>query len=291
MSYLVSIFFAFGCLIFLICGLISWLPLVSHNTAFQNPSTVGIGVAAFIGATFFQIGGILLLFEACNENQTGCFGWAVHCLFRGNEESTSNNAEREDQILLQKDSSNCTHHHQQRQPKPRQPWKLQNRQPKWLWCPSWNELKTHHFHEIGFIASISLTIGATMFYISAICALPGINNHMSVSVTWGVYWLARLLGAVLFVFSSVLSITETQSTWYTPAPYLLGWHIGVWNLIGSIGWTLSASLRYCSASWCVYQGDLTVVWASAALLIGSLLQMYEALEKHPIETIYYSYIG
>lgn len=47
----------------------------------------------------------------------------------------------------------------------------------------------------------------------------------------------------------VLYIIEVQPTWYTPAPKLLGWWIGLFNLIGAIGWTLSASFGYCSASW------------------------------------------
>lgn len=31
---------------------------------------------------------------------------------------------------------------------------------------------------------------------------------------------------------------ETQSKWYIPAPKVLGWHIGFWNLIGAVGFTV-----------------------------------------------------
>lgn len=46
--------------------------------------------------------------------------------------------------------------------------------------------------------------------------------------------------------------------WYKPAPHVIGWHAGLWNLIGAVEWILSASFGYCSASWCEYQGDLTL---------------------------------
>jgi len=45
----------------------------------------------------------------------------------------------------------------------------------------------------------------------------------------------------LFIVSSAFYILETQKNWYTPAPQILGWWIGVFNMLGSVGWTLSAS--------------------------------------------------
>lgn len=37
---------------------------------------------------------------------------------------------------------------------------------------------------------------------------------------------------------------EVQTKWYLPAPHLLGWHIGLWNLIGAIGFTLCGALGF-----------------------------------------------
>lgn len=41
---------------------------------------------------------------------------------------------------------------------------------------------------------------------------------------------------------------ETQRKWYVPAPKVLGWHIGLWNLIGAVGFTVWLLLicRYAS---------------------------------------------
>jgi len=34
---------------------------------------------------------------------------------------------------------------------------------KWTWWPTWYELRTHYFKEVGFLACLSQMIGATVF--------------------------------------------------------------------------------------------------------------------------------
>ena len=94
---------------------------------------------------------------------------------------------------------------------------------------------------------------------------------------------------------------ETQKKWYKPAFGMLGyvspyrylfqtptltpfrWHIGAWNLIGGIGFTLCGALGFASAnSGCVYQGSLATFWGSWCFLIGSVIQWFESLDKHPV---------
>lgn len=282
-SYLVAVFFTVGCLLFIICGLFDWLPLVARGSKFHGEATAS-GWIAFVGATLFQVGAVLLVFEACNENQTGCFGWAVHRALSG-EHDDSGGA-----LVAKTDVYACLHHHQRgrqtdltKQPPLPPPPPSPKTHRRWTWCPTWHELKTHYIHEIGFLASMTMAIGATIFYVSGICTIPQIYDNLSRGVLDGLYYLTYLVGGVFFVISSLLYILETQPTWYTPAPHLLGWHIGVWNLIGSVGWTLGASFGYCTASWCSYQGSLTLFWASAAFTFGSLLLWYEALQKYPVE--------
>lgn len=61
------------------------------------------------------------------------------------------------------------------------------------------------------------------------------------------------------------------------------WHIGAWNLIGGIGFTLCGALGFASAnSGCVYQGSLATFWGSWCFLIGSVIQWFESLDKHPV---------
>ncbi|KAK5092042.1 hypothetical protein LTR70_007909 [Exophiala xenobiotica] len=238
-----------------------WLPVAYPSTEFPKETTIGGGVLFFVGATLFQVGAIFLIFEAVNENQKGCFGWAVRELF------------------CEGDPSSCAHHHQRNDK-----GKGQLLQRRWQWWPSWHEIRTHYIHEVGFIANVSLAVGATIFYITGILVLPGIYSHLSQGVLWGVYWLSYLVGSILFVFSGVLLLLETQEKWYKPAPHVIGWHAGVWNLIGAVGWILSASFGYCSAHWCEYQSELTLLWASVAYTIGSAILWYEALDKYPVYT-------
>ena len=77
---------------------------------------------------------------------------------------------------------------------------------------------------------------------------------------------------------------ETQSVWYLPAPGVLGWHIGFWNLIGAYGFTLCGALgpAYGNTG-AEYEASLATFWGSWAFLIGSLIQWYESLDKHPVE--------
>ena len=65
---------------------------------------MGGGVTAFIGATIFEIGSILLMFEAVNENRSGCFGWALVKILEGDDEKGA-------KTKVVPDHENCGHHH------------------------------------------------------------------------------------------------------------------------------------------------------------------------------------
>lgn len=278
---MVSVSFAIGSLIFIACGLFSWLPLVDPSSEFRGEVVVAGGVTSFVGATLFEVGAVLLVFEAFNESRTGCFGWAISHSF--SKEDSPSNTLGAGRFLARADRKNCRHHHQGR--RRHEISDMDEEQQKWIWWPTWYDVKTHYIHEIGFVASIVLSTGATVFWITGICSLPGIFDQMSLNLARGLYWLTYLLGGVLFIVSSVLYMLENQQNWYTPAPRLLGWHVGLWNLIGSVGWTIAASFGYCTSSGCAYQSELTLIWASFAFFVGSMIQWYEALHKYPIERV------
>lgn len=283
-SFLVAFFFTIGCAAFIIDGFFYWLPLVDPSTEFPHETTTAGGLAAFIGATLFQLGAVLLVVEAVNANQTGCFGWALEqTLTHDSEEKHHHSSGRV--MRCTPNPHKCAHHHRDKHNLVKDPASSgpSSSNRRWEWWPTWTELWTHYFHELGFVANFSLFVGATVFYVSGVLDIPGVYDHLPQGVLWGVYWLTYLVGGVIFVVASALYMLEVQPNWYTPAPHLLGWHIGVWNLIGSIGWTLSASLGYCSASWCSYQSNLSLLWASTAYMIGSVLLWYEALDKYPVE--------
>ena len=98
-SYLVATIFTFGSVVWVINAFFAWLPLVDPSTAFDNESTLGGGITAMIGATIFEIGSVLLMIEAVNENRSECFGWALE------------EALEESGVIRVRPMATCAHHH------------------------------------------------------------------------------------------------------------------------------------------------------------------------------------
>lgn len=98
-SYLIATIFTFGSVIWVINAFFSWLPLVDPSTEFANEGSLGGGITAMIGATVFEVGSVLLMIEAVNENRSECFGWAL-------EEALEENG-----LVRVRPMQECGHHH------------------------------------------------------------------------------------------------------------------------------------------------------------------------------------
>lgn len=279
-SFCVAFIFTIGSVIWCVNAFFVWLPLEKPSTEFPNEVLTGGGVTAFLGATVFEIGSILLALEAANEDQTGCFGWAV-----GEVEPAV--------VRITLDMDSCRHHHANRRSFLAHPSTAKqgshrrtstDQKRLFAWLPTLTELRAHYLHEIGFWASFVQLVGATIFWIAGFTGLPGIINHMSQAVTNGVFWVPQIVGGSCFILSGLLFAVETQPKWYIPAIHILGWHVGFWNLIGGIGFTLCGVLGPATASSGVeYQSTLATFWGSWAFLLGSVIQWYESLDKYPVE--------
>ncbi|KAK9364701.1 hypothetical protein V1509DRAFT_656047 [Lipomyces kononenkoae] len=292
-SYLVGFLFSLGSVIWVMNGFFAWLPLQDPSTQLSAESSLlWLGITAFVGATVFEVGSVLLVLEAINVNREGVFGWAVEHVFEEREEKYG-----QVKVTPQKDERD---HHFFASCLPSRPQstksssvrtsyspttELDSPPPQsWQWFPSLHDLRTHLLHELGFLAAISQLAGATIFWISGFTALPGINNKLSQGLLDGIFWTPQIVGGMGFVVSSTLYMLETQKNWYTPAPRILGWHIGLWNLIGAFGFTLCGALGPAFANTGTqYQSALATFWGSWAFLIGSVIQWYESLGKWVIE--------
>lgn len=100
-SYLVATIFTLGSVIWVINGFFSYLPLAQPQTEFKTEILYGGGITAFIGATVFEIGSVLLMVEAVNENRAGCFGWALEKVLEGGK----------GRVRVKPDDGVCAHHH------------------------------------------------------------------------------------------------------------------------------------------------------------------------------------
>ena len=292
-SWWVAYVFTWGSVLWVLNGFFVLLPSVAPSSTFPNEVLVGGGVTAFIGATVFEIGSVLLMFEAVNENKSGCFGWAVERLF---EEGSS--AEKGPVLRIRPDHQGCTHHHRNKKnfvgkPQPSSNSQStpadgvngepQRSQKSWRWFPSAQELRTHYLYDLGFLACSAQFTGATVFWISGFTALPGINNVISHGLLDGIYWTPQVVGGFFFMVSGFLFMIETQKHWWLPALDVLGWHIGLWNFIGAVGFFMCGCMGYDLDPYWQFQAGVSSFWGSWAFLIGSVIQLYESLEKDPVE--------
>ena len=97
-SYLVAVIFTFGSVVWCINAFFVWLPLQDPSTEFNGEISDAGGWTAFIGATIFEFGSILLMIEAVNENRADCFGWALEEVL-------------EERGLMRLRPAHCHHHH------------------------------------------------------------------------------------------------------------------------------------------------------------------------------------
>jgi hypothetical protein len=242
---------------------------VAPSTEFSGEIYYGGGITAFIGAiVFFETGSILLIIEAVNANNAGCFGWAVEQL--GHDEKGGQAGYR-----IQANTHHCHHHHQNKrnfvgkpssntleEVRPESNRIRTNGDKQWQWFPTWHDLRTHYFHELGFLAGLAQLTGATIFGVAGFTALPGIQNHLTPQ--WrlnAAYWIPQVVGGTGFIVSGTLYMLETQQKWWKPAPKLLGWWIAFWNLIGAFGFTLCGSLGMAYGnSGAQYEAGLSTFW-------------------------------
>ncbi|KAK3956531.1 hypothetical protein QBC32DRAFT_388484 [Pseudoneurospora amorphoporcata] len=154
----------------------------------------------------------------------------------------------------------------------------------WKWWPSSKELKSHYLHEIGFLSCLLQMIGSIIYWTEGFTGLPFAQNNLSTGALDGSYWLPQVVGSVFFIFSAILTMVEVQDKWYVPTPNLLGWHVGLWNLVGSIGLTVTGALGFANEAGEEYEyaiGMATFV-AAWAFLIASFILLFESLNKYPL---------
>ncbi|KAK9358954.1 hypothetical protein V1504DRAFT_441740 [Lipomyces starkeyi] len=241
-SYLVAFLFTFGSVVWVINGFFSWLPLQDFRSDFKYEGLMGAGITAFIGPT------LLLVLESVNANQEGCFGWAVEAALEGKWEKGKGDGQLK--VTPIRDERD---HHYNRNCLPEEP----NRSTSPSCLPSYSPTKT-------------------------------LDSPEHQSWQWlpqrvldGLYWTPQIVGGTGFIVSSALFMLETQQNWYTPAPRSLGWHIGLWNLVGSLGFTVRAY----GSSGSQYQAALATFWGSWSFLIASVIQWHESFGKWVVEHV------
>ncbi|KAF7338729.1 hypothetical protein MSAN_02195100 [Mycena sanguinolenta] len=248
-SWWVAVAFTLGSIIWVVNGFIVFLPLINTHVPY---SADGAGWSAWVGATVFEFGAVFGLWEAWNRGDVAQFGWNVEMLLHHEKGKTPSSTPGSEQppVVLTK---------------------------KWIWFSADGK----YFHELGFVAAFVQFWAATIFWISGFTALPTIMTAIETKPRLfnGVFWTPQVIGGTGFIIASTIIMIETQKKWYIPSSTSLGWHIGFWNLVGGIGFTLCGALGYAinDSSKVAYQSSCSTFWGGWAFLIGSVIQWYEAV--------------
>lgn len=153
-SWLIGVCFTVGCALFIACGFFYWLPVAYPATAFAHEADVAGGVVAFVGATLFQVGAVLLMLEAWNDRAETKFGGAMETLLADRRFGLRRGGDKEEEEVTRPENGGAPRDTTPR----RQPNPFGERE--WQWLPSWHDVRTHYVYEIGFLASATMALGA-----------------------------------------------------------------------------------------------------------------------------------
>jgi hypothetical protein len=214
---------------------------------------------AFCGGTLFYFGGWAMYWEALNIEQTADFSVEVR-------KETNKFCKALTALIC------CCH---------QSPQTTYDASDTWRWI-GWDSLQ-----HINFSANFSQFLGTSVFWISVISRLifylDSLKEDEHRDLYIGLFWVPQVVGASFLVISSYLLTIETQKHVCTPEPMKLDWHVGMWNLLGSIGFLLSGLFgivygqkQMVARLWAV---SFTSYLGSCFFLIGSLAQYYEAIRN------------
>ncbi|KAJ3548914.1 hypothetical protein NM688_g5234 [Phlebia brevispora] len=260
-SFWVAIAFVVGSAAWIANGFILYLPLSPTPIEDQQNAAAAM---AFIGGTCFEIGGYLAYVESLNTEHEELFGQQLRGLFEGSE---SRRVRNEKSQRSDYDAGEDT--------KPRK--------FRWIGLGS--------FRELGFLASFIQFLAASIFWISTLTGLPGIIPDLVTDPPTAIadifYWTPQIIGGTGFITASLLLMLEVQSHWWLPNLRSLGWHVGVWNLVGALGFTMCGALGYASiaSTKADYQSVMSTFWGSFAFMIGSCVQLWEALWRESTDSV------
>lgn len=273
MTYWVAFWFVLGSAIWVANGFMAWLPVAFPSTEAPGETKYGVGLTTILGVLAFQVGVTLEYLEAVNDGSW--HGSMMRRLVDGHDDisqkdivdqhlqdwvnymnplhrSKDTKAEKVVDIDPEAAWNDATKD-------PRSQHDLQERRLSvfqqrrgavdmgveeegsshellpFRWWPTWRNLKEHHAYEIGFVAATAQFIGGTIFIITGIVGAPGVIDSLKPYQENLSYWLPQVIASIGFIVASALFMIEVQPRWWKPQPNVLGWHIGAWALIGSIG--------------------------------------------------------
>lgn len=298
MSWMVGVTFTIGSAFFIVNGFFLLLPLTNPSTTFDS-ELYWTGATAIIGGIIFILGGFAGVLEALNLNRGGQVtviegitvdGDTSDMEFKSDEEALRQN----NKLVAPFRDSTMDLPLRQTLPSSKTSPNSSAANPNsttsatlpalygssaFIFWPNTPQLRTIFFRDLCFIAAVIQSIGTFIFMLAIITAFPGVVDLTNVTVFYLANLLPATLGGVLFITASVLQTITTQPNWYTPRPLSVEWHVGFWNVIGSIGFTLAGALFYLGTTAGSIQASGASLWGSCAFMLGGLLQWYVSMKN------------
>ncbi|KAI3630136.1 hypothetical protein MIR68_011571 [Amoeboaphelidium protococcarum] len=243
-----------------------------HQPVEESVTLTVLKWTGFAGGFCFLIGGLFIYWEGLNQGSRGQFGWACQRLFRQQNRHSS-----DEQLVETIDVD----HIQMSRQRSLSDAEKSSRSKEIQW--RWYGLKP--FNDLVFQAGLIQFIATTIFFISVFSALflPSDGQQAPILYFW-LFWTPQVVGAAFLIWSSWAMMVDAQPKWFVPKPFSLMWHVGFWNVIGSVGFWLSGFTGYFSSNpqvlkWGVY---FSTYWGSYSFLLGSILQ-WHAIQYIPEE--------
>ncbi|KAI0788994.1 hypothetical protein BC629DRAFT_471983 [Irpex lacteus] len=260
-SFWVAVMFVLGSAAWICNGHLLYTPLSPTPSPMHSTAAAWL---AFVGGSLFEVGAYLGYVEALNAGQEEMFRelrWAVAVQKRETADGSGHES-LENLVEKRKDR--------------------ENDKDKFRWIGLGSP------HDIGYLAAAIQLFAATIFWVSTVTGLPNVIPSLTTAwppsaITIIFFWTPQVIGGIGFTISSLLLTLEEQKKWWRIELRRIGWHVGFWNLVGAVGFTLCGALGYAStASTKVnYQSVLATFWGSWAFMIGSVAQLWEVIWREP----------
>jgi hypothetical protein len=298
-SWIVAFSFTMGSTVFVLHGFFLLLPLIDPETKFLKETPYATPASSFLGMLIFFVGGYAGFLEGMNlENDgepiDGMAGEVIEIIemTRMDIEEVPKEVEPKDvgppsqgdehtplSPLRTSTSTTCTNEPNAVYRSP-QPPLLGS--PAFIYLPTIHQLFTNYARSLTFHAGLIQFLGTIIFSLATLTSLPGIlpPSPTSTVLIPLLNLLPATLGALFFLASSILQLLSVQKNWYWPEIWKGEWHVGFWNAIGSLGFTLAGALPILGTEEASYVGVLADFWGSWAFLVGSMVQLFIVMEYY-----------
>lgn len=266
--------YTWGSVLFTIDSAWGWIP-TGWGLDLGGITTYGVGILFFIGALFYQVGATMAYLEAVNdgsfhgsamkrflegheEDKKKLLDEKIHNFLghlhplHSRRHRAEEEAETEKLRTVDPEAGWKTLHRRERPgsiypggklPAPRRGGVDLGEAEEgesheyltWRWWPTWEALRNHHIYEIGYIACSVQLFGATLYTWCGVVSIPGISSQFNAPQEYGAYYFPEILGSCCFLTASLMFLLETQERWWQIQPNVVGWWIGVWAMVGSVG--------------------------------------------------------